>query len=102
MALPMGKPYEVEWTKRSLRNAISIKKYLIRKFGLKEVAKFEDLLREFELTVSNFPTLYPESNSQKLLRRAVIHKNTTVYYIFSKNKVTVIAMKDNRQEKASK
>ncbi len=98
----MDKPYEVEWTKRSLQNAIAIKKYLIRKFSLKEAVKFEDLLREFELTVSNFPTLYPESNSQKLLRRAVIHKNTTVYYIFSKNKVTVIAMKDNRQKKASK
>ena len=98
----MDKPYEVEWTKRSLQNAIAIKKYLIRKFSLKEAVKFEDLLREFELTVSNFPTLYPESNSQKLLRRAVIHKNTRVYYIFSKNKVTVIAMKDNRQKKASK
>ena len=91
----MDKSYEVEWTKRSLQNAIAIKKYLIRKFSGKEVSKFE-------LTVSNFPTLYPESQSQKLLRRAVIHKNTTVYYIFNKNKVTVIAMKDNRQKKAGK
>lgn len=96
----MGKSYEVNWTDRSLRNAITIKRYLIQKFSLKEALKFEDLLKEFELTVSNFPTLYPESSSQKLLRRAVIHKNTTVYYVYSKNKVTVIAMKDNRQEKA--
>ncbi|SHE56235.1 Plasmid stabilization system protein ParE [Arenibacter palladensis] len=96
----MDKPYKVEWTKRSLHNAISIKHYLIQKFTVKEVAKFEGLLRQFELTVSNFPTLYPESKSQKLLRRAVIHKYTTVYYIFNKESVTVIAMKDNRQEKA--
>jgi plasmid stabilization system protein ParE len=85
-----------------LLNAIAIKKYLIRKFTNKEVTKFESLLRQFELTVSNFPTLYPESISQKLLRRAVIHKNTTVYYIFNNDKVTIIAMKDNRQEKAGK
>jgi len=98
----MDEPYVVEWTKRSLLNAISIKKYLIKKFSSKEVSKFESLLKQFELTVSNFPTLYPESQSQKLLRRAVIHKNTTVYYIFDRNKVTVIAMKDNRQERASK
>lgn len=98
----MDKPYVVEWTRRSLLSAISIKKYLIKKFSAKEVSKFESLLKQFELTVSNFPTLYPESQSQKLLRRAVIHKNTTVYYIFEKNKVTVIAMKDNRQEKPSK
>lgn len=97
----MDNSYEVDWTKRSLVNAIDIKKYLIRKFSQKEVRKFERLLQQFELTVSNFPTLYPESKSQKHLRRAVIHKNTTVYYIFNKNKVTVVAMKDNRQEKAS-
>ena len=98
----MDKSYVVEWTQRSLLNALSIKKYLIKKFSSKEVSKFESLLKQFELTVSNFPTLYPVSQSQKLLRRAVIHKNTTVYYIFDRNKVTVIAMKDNRQVKASK
>lgn len=98
----MDRSYEVEWTKRSLQNAIAIKKYLIRKFSAKEVSKFEKLLKQFEITVSNFPTLYPESQGQKLLRRAVIHKNTTVYYIFNKNIVTVIAMKDNRQKKPGK
>ena len=70
----MDRPYRVEWTKRSLINAIAIKNYLIQKFTVKEVVKFEKLLRQFELTVSNFPTLYPGSKSQKLLRRAVIHK----------------------------
>ncbi|WP_437373752.1 type II toxin-antitoxin system RelE/ParE family toxin [Maribacter litoralis] len=98
----MDKPYEVEWTKRSLQNAVAIRNYLLLKFTKKEVSKFESLLRQFELTVSNFPTLYPESQSQKNLRRAVIHKNTTVYYVFDKDKVTVIAMKDNRQDKAGK
>jgi hypothetical protein len=68
-------------------NAIAIKEYLTRKFSGREV--------------SNFPTLYPESKSQKLLRRAVIHKNTTVYYIFDEDKVTVVALKDNRQNKPS-
>ena len=97
----MDKSYEVQWTDRSLRNAIQIKKYLIRKFGQLEVKKFEGLLREFELTVSNFPTLYPESIIQKRLRRAVIHKNTTIYYLFTLDKVVVVAMKDNRQAKAS-
>ncbi|HEA31357.1 MAG TPA: type II toxin-antitoxin system RelE/ParE family toxin [Leeuwenhoekiella sp.] len=98
----MDKVYEVEWTERSLLNAIAIKNYLIAKFTQKEVAKFENLLRQFEVTLSNFPTLYPESESQKHLRRAVIHKNTTVYYIFNKYKITVIAIKDNRQLKPSK
>ncbi|MBC7000798.1 type II toxin-antitoxin system RelE/ParE family toxin [Cytophaga sp. FL35] len=98
----MDKTHKVIWTKRSLSNALAIKAYLIKKFSKKEVVKFKRLLRQFELTVSNFPTLYPESSAQKLLRRAVIHKNTTVYYIFDKNQVIVVAMKDNRQKKPSK
>lgn len=98
----MDRPYEVEWTMRSLLDAITIRDYLIKKFSKKEIAKFEGLLKQFERTVSNFPSLYPESKSQKNLRRAVIHKNTTDYYILDKDKVTVIAMKDNRQEKAGK
>lgn len=98
----MDKSYEVEWTNRSLQNALQIKKYLLKKFNKNAALNFEKLLKEFELTVSNFPTLYPESTSKKLLRRAVIHKNTTVFYVFTNNKVTVIAMKDNRQEQATR
>ncbi len=63
---------------------------------------FETLLEEFELTVSHFPTIYPESKEKKNLRRAVIHKRATVYYHYSKNIVTVIAMKANRQQEPSR
>lgn len=94
----MDKAHDVEWTERSLSNALAIKVYLKRKFSTREVLKFEKLLQGFEKTVSSFPTLYPLSKKQKPLRRAVIHKNTTVYYIFEGDKVTVVAMKDNRQK----
>ncbi|MFS4456028.1 hypothetical protein [Maribacter sp. 2304DJ31-5] len=87
----MHKPVKVKWTRKSLSNAIGIKKYILTKFSKKEVLKFEQSLKEFEITISNFPTLYPESKAKKAIRRAVIHKNTA----------TVIAMKDNRQKKPS-
>ena len=83
----MVKQYEVKWTERSLSNALEIKAYLKKRFSGKEIVRFEELLRQFENTVSNFPTLYPESQKQKSLRRAVVHKNTTVYYIFKEDKV---------------
>ncbi|MER3376363.1 MAG: type II toxin-antitoxin system RelE/ParE family toxin [Allomuricauda sp.] len=98
----MNDLYEVQWTERSLSNALEIKAYLKRRFSGKEIVRFEELLKQFENIVSNFPTLYPESHNQKYLRRAVVHKNTTIYYIFKKDKVTVIAMKDNRQLKPSR
>ncbi len=97
----MDNKYPVEWTRRSLQNALAIKHYLTVKFTNKEVDRFERLLKKFEKTVSNFPSLYPESEHQKFLRRAVIHKNTTVFYIFKNDHVIIIAMKDNRQQRAS-
>ncbi len=93
----MDNVIKVKWTERSLSNALDIKNYLKVNFTKREVLKFENLLKQFENTVSNFPTLYPESESKKPLRKAVIHKRTTVYYVFKENIVTVIAMKDNRQ-----
>lgn len=98
----MDRSYEVKWTERSLSNALEIKAYLKKKFSKKEVSRFEGLLKQFENTISNFPTLYPESQNLKSLRRAVVHKNTTIYYVFDSNAVTVIAIKDNRQSKPSK
>lgn len=98
----MNSPVEVRWTKRSLQNAQGIKKFIFTRFTEREVLVFEALLKEFEITVSHFPTIYPESKEKKNLRRAVIHKRTTVYYHYSKNIVTVIAMKDNRQGEPSR
>jgi plasmid stabilization system protein ParE len=96
----MSEILNVIWTRRALKNALAIKVYLELNFTKKEVTKFERLLRQFERTVSYFPTLYPESATQNLLRRAVIHKNTTVFYIYDQKRVIVIAMKDNRQNEA--
>lgn len=92
----------MEWTRHSLLNAITIKKYLLSKFSKKELPNFESVLRQFEWAVTNFPTLYTESRSQNYLRKAVIHKYITVYYMLENNTVTVIAMKDHRQIKAGK
>jgi plasmid stabilization system protein ParE len=87
---------EVTWTKKSISNTLEIKLYLNRKFGKKDdLVWFEKLLKQFEKTVSHFPTLYPKSQKLKSLRRAVIHKNITIYYRVEKERIVVVAMKDN-------
>ena len=92
----MGNICEVTWTKKSVSNALEIKSHLNRKFGKKDdPVWFEKLLKQFEKTVSHFPTLYPKSQKLKSLRRAVIHKNITIYYLVEKERITVISMKDN-------
>ncbi len=95
----MPEPMEVEWTERSLKNAKSIRRYLQKQFTSNEVDAFEKLLESFERIVVRFPTLYPQSQKYPELRRAVLHKFTTVFYMTEKSKIYVIAVQDNRQDK---
>jgi plasmid stabilization system protein ParE len=93
----MNSPLDVEWTNRSLSNAQNIRDYLTSEFSSKEVHHFEDLLRHFEDTVSIFPKIYPTSTKYPSLRRAVLHKLTSVFYTIRDDKIIVIAIQDNRQ-----
>lgn len=70
----MNQAIAVSWSARSLRNAKDIKQYLSTHFSKKEVSHFETLLKKFEETVSLFPELYPASQKQPHLRKAVLHK----------------------------
>ena len=63
-----------------------------------EVLNFENLLRESEKNVSIFPRLYPQSQKHPNLRKAVLHRNTSVFYSNEKKKVIVVAIQDKRQE----
>ncbi len=98
----MDSPLEVEWTNRSLRNAQKIRDYLISEFSSKEIHEFENLLGHFENTVSIFPKIYPQSTRYPMLRRAVLHKLTSVFYTIQEDKIIVIAIQDNRQETSGK
>lgn len=99
---PMTKPLNVEWTERSLKNAKSIKTYLLDQFTEKEAQDFESLLEDFERNVAIFPQLYPQSTKYPKLRRAVLHKFTSVFYSIKSTGIVVIAMQDNRQDKPGK
>ena len=95
----MSEPLPVRWTTRSLRNAQNIRSYLITRFSEKEALNFEKLLEGFEQTVSWFPELYPASRKHPDLRKAVLHRYTSLFYSFRNNEIVVVAIQDNRQQK---
>lgn len=94
----MDNPYHVIWSERSLRNALTIKRYLDDNFSYQEVRQFLQLLEDFETAVAHFPDLYPQSKKETELRRAVLNKHLSVFYTVRKDKIVVVAMQDNRQE----
>lgn len=91
----------VEYSKQSLKNAKEIVAYLNWKFTENEINKFYQALNDFEKTISVYPTLYSESPEKKI-RRAVLSKFLSVYYSINKNKISIIAIFDNRWDETSR
>ena len=94
--MPESKINEVIYTDTALKNATSIKRYLLYKFSDKEVDAFYSLLQSFELAVILFPKLYPKTNKKKTIRRAVLSKPLSVFYRIDNSTIEVIAILDNR------
>ena len=88
--------YKVIYTKRSLGNLREIKGYLLYHFTQKEVDRLYNILADFERIIIIFPTLYPLIENSKNVRRAVLSKQLSVFYTYSKNRVSIASVLDNR------
>jgi plasmid stabilization system protein ParE len=86
----------IEWTDRSISDSLSIKRYLEKEFSQREIDNFYKLLEAFENVIISFPKLYPQSVKNKKVRRAVLSKQLSVFYILTKEKIMVVAVLDNR------
>jgi hypothetical protein len=85
----------VEYSSQSLENAKEIVSYLQKNFSQNEVTNFYKVLADFEKIIILYPTIYSESKKKKF-RRAVLSKVLSVYYSVKKNKISIIAIFDNR------
>jgi plasmid stabilization system protein ParE len=90
--------FKIHYTDRSIADASTIKQYLLYKFTQKEVDRFYGMLSEFENIVSTFPKLYPKSVKSKIVRRAVLSKQLSVFYVDSNDTILIIAIRDNRMD----
>lgn len=87
----------VIYTKQAITDSISIKNYLAKKFSQKEIEKFYSMLTAFEKVVAVFPELY-SAIKNKQIRRAVLSKQLSVFYIVLKENISVVAVLDNRMD----
>lgn len=72
--------YNIFWSEEAIRNLEEIIDYLYFRWTQKEVDNFKvKLSRQIDL-ISNNPNLFPISTFQPRLRKAVLSKQTTVFY----------------------
>jgi len=90
----------IYYTDRSVADLLNIKGYILKYFTQKEVNRLYVMLQSFEKVVAAFPELYPTSIKSNKIHRAVLSKQLSVFYRVSKDKISVVAIIDNRMSYA--
>lgn len=79
--------YKIYWTEEAIRNLEEIIDYLSSRWTQREVDKFKlKLSKQIDL-ISNNPKMFPKSIIQPRLRKAVLSKQTSVFYEIKENNI---------------
>lgn len=91
--------YKIIWTEKSQTDLIEIIDYLIIEWGNKSAANFKNKVSNELDTISKMPKIYQKSDYNKNLRRCVVVKQISLYYIVAdeKQEIIVVRLIDNRK-----
>jgi len=90
--------YKLFWSKESISNLESILSYLESEWTDKEIASFKrKLSKQLELIEKN-PRLFPISDVQSRLRKAVLSKQTTIFYELMEYEIHIAYLFSNRMD----
>ena len=82
--------FPVIWSEEAVRNLDEILDYLVSRWTQREVNNFKTKLsRQLNLIAQN-PNLFPVSGIQPRLRKAVLSRQTTIFYEFNKDSVFIV------------
>lgn len=86
------------WTDEAIRNLEEILGYLHSRWSEKEVKRFkEKLSKQIEL-IAHFPQMFPLSEYSPRLRKAVLSKQTTIFYELTGNTIYLTYLFVNHQD----
>ncbi|MBW6534338.1 MAG: type II toxin-antitoxin system RelE/ParE family toxin [Mariniphaga sp.] len=89
--------FKLFWSEEAIRNLENILDYLIERWSQREVDNFKNRLsRLLDLIVKN-PRIFPVSEYNPRLRKAVLSKQTTVFYEIKENVIYIAYLFVNHQ-----
>ena len=90
--------YKLFWSKESISNLESILSYLESQWTDREIASFKrNLSKQLELIERN-PKLFPVSDVQPRLRKAVLSKQTTILYELKEYEIHIAYLFSNKMD----
>lgn len=93
--------YKILWTEEAIKNLSDTLEYLEYKWSLREVNSFKSSLSKQLDLIANFPNLFPKSNQSPRLRKAVLSKQTTIFYEVNENAIFIVYLFANKKDPKS-
>lgn len=90
--------YKIFWTQEAIDNLESILEYLSANFSNQEIDKFKKKLSKQIELIQKFPQMFPVSSYNTKLRKAVLSKQTTVFYEVKENMIHLVYLFVNYQD----
>jgi plasmid stabilization system protein ParE len=94
----MAYDYKLFWSDEAINNLESILHYLQTRWTEREVDKFKKQLSKQLDLITNNPKLFPKSDCNPRLRKAVLSKQTTIFYEISETIINLVYLFNNRQD----
>ncbi len=90
--------YKIFWTSEAINNLEEILDYLHERWSEREVKYFKTKLSKRIELISIFPTMFPVSTYNIDLRKAVLSKQTTIYYQIKGDEIFLVFIFVNSQD----
>lgn len=87
------------WSARAKTTFFSVLNYLNDNWTKKEIIQFNNKTEAVLQAIKKHPKMFPESNQHNNVRRAIIDKHNSLFYIAdeAKQKIYLLTFFDNRQ-----
>jgi len=93
----MDSNFKIFWTEEAIRNLEDILDYLKNKWTQREIDNFKQKLSKQLNLIQNNPRLFPLSDYNPRLRKAVLSRQTTIFYELTDNVIYLAYLFNNKQ-----
>jgi len=90
--------YPVVYSNEATETFEALKQQLHNRWGVEYVLEFEERTMEVVERIQLTPFIYQATETDKNVRKAIIHKNCSMFYQIRDNWIDILFFLDNRQE----